>query len=159
MSISETDLDWSSLLSQISVILLLPLQSIFNSEEPQQDQQELVKHKQQKIWQRHWLFNVWSLTAQTVWIIRLWVVSSVVSLKEVLGPALMSLIVLISKCCLWSLSKFLLFSNQSNVDRYNSSSRLVSSLLTNVSECSLLWIPVMRVELSFPITSRLFSDL
>lgn len=159
MSISEMDLDWSLPLSQISVILLLPLQSIFNSEEPQQDQQELVKHKQQKIWQRHWLFNVWSLTAQMVWIIRLWVVSSVVSLREVLGPALMSSIVSISKCCLWSLSKFLLFSNQSNVDRYNSSSRLVSSLLTNVSECLLLWTPVMRVELSFLITSKLFLDL
>jgi len=68
--------------------------------EPLQDQQGQEKLRLLRTWQRHWLFNAWSSTAQMVWTLRLWVVSSVGWLREALGLALMSLIVSISKCFL-----------------------------------------------------------
>jgi len=99
-----------------------------------------------------------SSIVQTVWTIRLWVDFSAVWLKEELGHALTSSIVLILKCCLSSLSKSWLFSRQSKETILNLSSRQELFPWTKDSECLSLWTLVTQAEPSYQITLKLSSD-
>ena len=82
----------------VTLHLWVPFNSILVA--PLLVQPVLVKQKQLKIWQKVLLPNVLSSTVQKVLITRSWVDFSLVLPSLVLGPVLMSLIVLISKSCL-----------------------------------------------------------
>jgi len=124
-----------------------------------------VRLSRPRIWPRlaqlSVLCSIALIKSITLW----WLVFSQVSASKVLGPASMSSIVSVSKCCL------LLLNSSSRSARLSSKARplkmasLHSSLVISKFHwgpplvATLPWTPVMPAVLSFPITLKCFSVL